>query len=99
LQTLFKSRVCISLVGEDLRPGYSSPSPICISISHVDVGHVSSSIMSCDIRMTQPTYNCRTVAIVCSSVMDQSTKEAVFWWIYWSGDCRSCWSVSYAYGL
>ena len=48
-------------------------------------------------HMTQPTYNCRTVAIVRSSVTDQSTKEAVFWWIYWSSDCRSCWSVYYAY--
>jgi len=48
--------------------------------------------------MTQPTYNCLTVAIVCSSVTDRSTKEAVFWWIYWSGDCRSCQSVSFAYG-
>ena len=28
--------------------------------------------------MTQPTYNCRTVAIMHSSVTDQSTKEAKF---------------------
>jgi len=48
--------------------------------------------------MTQPTYDCRTVASYRrSSVTDRSTKEAVFWWIYWSGDCRSCRSVSYAY--
>ena len=28
--------------------------------------------------MTQPTYNCHTVAIVRSSVTDRSTKEAEF---------------------